>query len=269
MLISKKIPQVMVGGFPTVSVSRHELAERMAQDCLEARQSKDSWQPKVVLSSNGQGIALAGTDPAFMEIMHQADIVHADGMSVVFASRLTRHPLPERIATTDFFHDAAAAAIRHGLSFFILGSNEAQNQAAVQAITKLYPELKIAGRRHGYFTEADDAAVCAEIRASGADVLWVALGKPKQEFWSVRNRDRLQGVGWIKTCGGLYAFLAGDALRAPGWMQVLGLEWLHRGLKEPSRLGWRYLTTNPYALYRLLRFTEMSRVVKTKEVDCS
>jgi len=250
-----EFPVVRVGGFPTASITRAGLADVMVRDCLQARQQGEQWTPKVVLSSNGQGLALAGQDPAFSAAMKQADIIHADGMSVVFASRLTQHPLPERIATTDFFHDAAHAAEAHGLRFYILGAKEAQNRAAVEAIRRTYPKAEIVGRRDGYFGSDQDDAVCEQIRKSGADVLWVALGKPRQEFWAVRNREKLKGVGWIKTCGGLYAFLARDAPRAPVWMQKIGLEWLYRALKEPDRLGLRYLTTNPYALYRILRYT--------------
>ncbi|ODT72390.1 MAG: glycosyl transferase [Pelagibacterium sp. SCN 63-23] len=231
----------------------------MVRDCFAARGHTDSWVPKLVFSSNGQGIALAGQNQAFAEVMKQADIVHADGMPVVLASRVTRAPLPERIATTDFFHDAAEAASQHGLKFFILGAREEQNASVVEAIGRLYPRVEIVGRHHGYFGEDQDDAVCAQIRASGADVLWVALGKPRQEFWCVRNRKKLNGIGWVKTCGGLYAFLTGEAPRAPDWMQRLSLEWLYRTMDDPKRLIWRYLTTNPYSFYRLLRYTERAR----------
>lgn len=250
-----EFPIVRVGGFSTASITRAGLAAVMVRDCLQARQKGNLWTPRVVLSSNGQGIALAGQDPAFSAVMEQADIIHADGMPVVFGSRLTRYPLPERIATTDFFNDAAQVAEAHGLRFYILGAKDAQNRSAVEAIRRMYPKVQIVGRRDGYFGADQDDAVCEEIRNSGADVLWVALGKPRQEFWAVQNREKLKGVGWIKTCGGLYAFLAGDAPRAPVWMQKVGLEWLYRALQEPGRLGWRYLATNPYALYRILRYT--------------
>ena len=138
----------------------------------------------------------------------------------------------------------------------MLGATAAQNKAAVDAIRATYPGLQIVGSHDGYFSDEQDAAVCEDIRNSKADVVWVALGKPRQEHWSIRNRARLRGVGWIKTCGGLYSFLAGDAPRAPSWMQALGMEWLYRAVKEPKRLGWRYLTTNPYSLYRLIRHTK-------------
>jgi len=256
---AEDFPTVVVGGFPTVSVTRRRLAEIMVADCLSARLARDVTLPKLVFSSNGQGIALSGRDKAFAQVMAQADMVHADGMPVVLASRMTRAPLPERIATTDFFHDAAEAAGDNGLKFFILGATEVQNAAAVEAIARLYPKVQVVGRQHGYFKPEEDAAVCEAIRSSGADVLWVALGKPRQEAWCVRNRENLKGVGWIKTCGGLYAFLTGETPRAPQWMQSLSLEWLYRTMDDPKRLIWRYLTTNPYSFYRLVRYTERTR----------
>jgi exopolysaccharide biosynthesis WecB/TagA/CpsF family protein len=247
---------VEIGGLRTARLSRAELAQVMVRQCLAARGRPAAVAPTLVFSSNGQAVALAGRDQRFAACMAKADIVHADGASVVFASRLGDLPLPERVATTDFFHDAARAAVSAGLSFFFLGGSERQNAAAVAAVRRLYPALAIAGRQHGYFAAGENAAVCARIRASGADVLWVALGKPLQERWCVENRDRLAGIGWVKTCGGLYGFLAGDYPRAPGWMQATGFEWLFRAVREPRRLGWRYLAGNPYALYRLLRYTQ-------------
>lgn len=253
--VAPTFPRPLVGGFPTAALTRAQLAQVMVSDCLAARAARSTSRPRLVFSSNGQGIALAGQDTEFAQVMAAADIIHADGMPVVMASRLTRTPLPERIATTDFFHDAAQAAIASGLSFFMLGASEQQNAAAVAAIRRDYPALRIAGSHHGYFKDEDSGRICDLVNASGADVLWVALGKPRQERWCVANRERLD-VGWVKTCGGLYAFLAGDDPRAPEWMQRMGLEWVYRMLDDPARLGWRYLSTNPYAFYRLLRYTE-------------
>jgi N-acetylglucosaminyldiphosphoundecaprenol N-acetyl-beta-D-mannosaminyltransferase len=246
---------VTVGGFPTIRATRDELAALMVRDCIANRQEPAAL-PKLVFSSNGQGISLAGTDPTFADAMSRADVIHADGMSVVIASRLlTKRPLPERICTTDFFHNAASAAVKSGLSFFLLGGTESQNEAAYEAIRTQYPELRIAGRHHGFVDERADEQLCAKIVASRTDVLWVALGKPRQEFWSVRNRYRLPGVGWIKTCGGLFSYITNDVPRAPAWMQDRGLEWLYRTMQEPTRLTLRYLLTNPHSLYRMVRFS--------------
>lgn len=252
---------MMIGGLPTVGVSRSDLAQMMVFDCLSARSSSGKQLPKLVFSSNGQGVALANTDSEFRDVMLGANWIHADGQSVVAASRFTKLPLPERVATTDFFHDAAKAAEKAGLSFYFLGANERQNAAAVDQVRKLYPELQIAGRRNGFFRADEEAGICAEIVASGADILWVALGKPLQEQWCVRNKDILTGVGWIKTCGGLYEFLAGEAPRAPIWMQNAGFEWLYRAIRDPSRLAFRYLKTNPLSFYFLLRHTQRSPVM--------
>ncbi len=251
------LPKTVVGGFPTVRLSRAELAHVMVTDCMRSRNDR-LLQPKLVFSSNGQGLALADSRKGFAEIMGAADIIHADGQSVVIASKLTKYPLPERIATTDFFHDAADAAIISGLSFYILGGTESQNASAVSAINRRYPNLKIVGRRNGYFKADEAAAVCADIVASGADVLWVGLGKPYQEEWCVENRDLLRGVGWVKTCGGLYSFLNGTAPRAPSWMRDAGLEWLYRLGHDPRRLARRYAVTNFLAAKRLLMQTGSS-----------
>lgn len=223
----------------------------MVDDVLAGRDG-EARPARLVFSSNGQGISLAAASRPFAEAMACADLIHADGMSVVLASRLlTTSPLPERVATTDFFHDAARAAQRADISFYFLGGAEEENAGACATVARLYPGLKIAGRHHGYFGTAEDARICEAIVASRTDVLWVGLGRPKQEFWSLANRERLRGVGWIKTCGGLYGFLSGRSRRAPAWMQRAGLEWAFRGLQEPSRLGWRYLVTNPHALWRM------------------
>ena len=250
MGVNISINKVRVGGLDITRITRQQLARLMVQDC--AVRSAGAG-PKLVFSANGEAIARAGVDPRFKAAMEGADIIHADGMAAVFASRFGDRPkLPERVATTDFFHDAAAAAQAQGLSFYFLGGREEQNKAAVEAVRRSYPELRIAGRWHGFFAAHETTSICAGIRNSGADVLWVGLGRPLQETWSSDNRELLQGVGWVKTCGGLFSFLSGDAKRAPLWMQRAGLEWSHRLMREPRRLGPRYAKTNVQALYRML-----------------
>ncbi|MBM9463421.1 WecB/TagA/CpsF family glycosyltransferase [Aeromicrobium sp. YIM 150415] len=253
---------IRIGAFETIRITREQLADRMVDDCISAREAREKGKakiPKLVFSSNGQGIALAGQNGKFERLMGAADIVHADGMPVVLASRLTRHPIAERIATTDFFHDAARAAAGAGLRFFFLGGTEKQNAEAVARVREEYPTLSISGRQHGYFLPEEVDELRQRIVSSETDVVWVALGKPAQEEWCVKMRHELRGVGWLKTCGGLYSFLADEAPRAPRWMQAAGLEWLHRVVNDPRRLLWRYATTNPYAAYRILRHTDWSR----------
>jgi exopolysaccharide biosynthesis WecB/TagA/CpsF family protein len=242
--------RVVVGGLRTACVSRGQLGGLMVGDCLAARGGKRA--PKLVFASNGHSVALAAMDPEFRRQLSQADLIHADGGPIVFASKLlTNSPVPERSATTDFIYDAAGAAQEHGLKFYLLGSTEEINAKCTENLQKAYPGVKIVGRRNGYFSQDDEAQICDEINRSGADVVWVGLGVPLEYAFCLRNKARLQ-VGWIVTCGGCFNFAAGQYVRAPRWMQNAGLEWLHRLWREPKRLFWRYLITNPIAVTMLI-----------------
>jgi exopolysaccharide biosynthesis WecB/TagA/CpsF family protein len=238
---------VIVGGVRTACISRDGLVKLMVSDCIAARTQPRA--PKLIFDANGHGLSLAATDPAYQKHLATADLIHADGQVIVTASRLfTSSPIPERSATTDLIHDAAAAACQAGLRFFLLGATEEVNAMCADVLRKRYPALQIAGRRHGYFSAAEEAAVVAEINASRADVVWVGLGKPREQEFCVRNRDRISG-GWLITCGGCFNFITGQYSRAPVWMQKAGLEWLHRMVTNPRQLFWRYLKTNPHALF--------------------
>jgi N-acetylglucosaminyldiphosphoundecaprenol N-acetyl-beta-D-mannosaminyltransferase len=248
--------EVMVGGLRTACLSRPQLTKLMLGDCLAACGGKR--RPKLVFASNGHAIALAATDAQFRKYFEAANLIHADGQPVVIASKLlTRHPIPERSATTDFIHDAAQAAAETGLSFFLLGGTERVNAQCAMALELQYASLHIAGRSNGYFTPEEEGALCEAINASGADVLWVGLGVPLEYDFCVRNRHRLN-AGWIVTCGGCFNFVTGDYARAPDWMQRCSLEWLYRLLHDPRRLFWRYAITNPLALFALLTKTASS-----------
>jgi len=160
-------------------------------------------------------------------------------------------PLPERVATTDLFHDVAREAQKSGLRFYLLGASNEVIAKAVANVKNAYPELTIAGFRNGYFGPGDEELVIDEINAAGADILWVGMGAPRELVFSLRCRARLN-VGVIKTSGGLFDFLSGKNRRAPYWMQAAGLEWLYRLGLEPGRLFWRYATTNVHTAYLLL-----------------
>ena len=242
----------ILAGWPVVRLNREEFARLMVTDCLAARATPRNSVPKIVFDINGQGISLAETDCQYNRALKAADYIHVDGQALIFASKLfSLTPLRERLATTDYFHDAAAVCQGSGLRIYLLGASEKMNAIAVRNARNLYPELYISGNRHGYFSDEEESAICRNIVASSTDVLWVGLGKPKEQLFCIRNRSRLQGVGWIITCGGLFDFLGGRNKRAPQWMQNAGLEWLHRLLQDPRRFFWRYLTTNIHAAYLL------------------
>ena len=246
--------EVLVGGLKTACVSRQQLADIMVQDCL-ANRASETKRPKLVFASNGHGIAFAGMHDTYKQYFDQADIIHADGQIVVFASKLlTSAAIPERSTTTDFIHDALKTGAEHGLRFFLLGATEEVNAKCVEILRATYPDAQIVGRRHGYFSRDEEDEIIDDINLTCPDVVFVGLGVEAEYAFSVRNRDRLN-AGWVVTCGGCYNYVTGDYGRAPQWMQSAGLEWLFRLALEPRRLFWRYAVTNPVALFLLLTRT--------------
>ena len=125
-------------------------------------------------------------------------------------------PLPERVATTDLFHDTAIVAQQRGASIYLLGATKAVVDQAVRRTRELYPDLKIAGYGSGYLRrDGDEERIIADINQAQPDILWLGLGAPAEQSFAARNRDKLHGVGLIKTSGGLFDFLSGKNTRAP------------------------------------------------------
>ena len=241
------VPHLIVGGVRVAPLSRGEICSIVADECRNQRmRPASSPTTRLLFSANGQVLSLAARNAQFREALQQADLVHADGQSIVFGSRRIRgHGIPERSATTDLIHDLSRKALGEGLSFFLLGGDEDLNARCARTLERLYPGLNIAGRRNGYFDRNEEPEVCEAINMSGADIVWVGLGKPKEQLFCIRNRSALH-VAWAITCGGCFSFVTGDYRRAPHWMQSAGLEWLFRAMTSP-KLIWRYATTNPHA----------------------
>ena len=248
------VQTVTVGGMPMAVIDRVDSAGLMVHEALKRKGQGKS--PLYLTSANGQVLSMCSADPSVRDLFLSADLIHADGMPLVMASRLfCDTALPERVATTDLFHNVARLAQMRGATFYMLGASQEDLEVALQTTRRLYPDLEIAGSRNGYFSAADEDGVVARINAAAPDILWVAMGVPREQAFVLRNRERLTNVGLIKTSGGLFDFLSGRNSRAPAWMQNAGLEWLYRIKQEPRRLLWRYLTTNPHALYLLLSRT--------------
>ena len=244
--------RVRLGGLPVVVVDQAASAKVMVDEALRRH---GLWRyPAFLTSTNGEVTHACSVDQDIRSLFLQADAIHADGMPHVFVSRMKcKVALPERVATTDLFDAVNEEAERRGATVFMLGATEAVNEAAADTVLKRFPMLKLVGRRNGFFDSIEaEKLACEEIAALGPDILWVSMGVPREQAFVVRNRHRLTSVGVIKTSGGLFDFVSGTKPRAPAWMQHVGLEWLWRAGLEPKRLGWRYLKTNPSALYLLL-----------------
>lgn len=245
-----RFEHVFVGGVKAATASRAELTRRIIQDCLERRKSPGA-PPRLLFDANGHGISLAARDADYRKALQVADVVHADGGWIVLASGfLSGAKIAERSATTDMIHDLASAGIEHGIRHYLLGSTEEVNASCAERLERTYPGIVIAGRRHGYFRPEEEAAIIDSISAAAPDLLWIGLGKPREQLFAVRNRDRLRAA-WAITCGGCFNYITGHYRRAPRWMQDSHLEWLFRAVTTPKLL-WRYATTSPHAIWLTL-----------------
>lgn len=247
------LPSVLIGGLPITVVNRRNAASFMID---VARRRRDS-RPYYFTSANGEVVARVHADANIAKLFKEADQILADGQPLVMASRLLcRVQLPERVATTDLFHDVAELAEKKGVSFYLLGASETANHQAVAAVQTRYPGLRIVGHCHGYLAGEALEQKLDEINALAPDILWIGLGVPREQIFVHDFAARLANVGVIKTSGGLFDHLADKTKRAPMWIQRAGFEWFWRMLMEPRRLFWRYLTTNPYAIYAILRYSK-------------
>lgn len=190
-------------------------------------------------------------DDALRASVESCDIVNIDGMGVVWGARFIGHAVSERVAGVDLFHELLAMSAREGFSVFLLGATREVVSETARRVAVQYPGLRLAGFHHGYFWE-DEASVVEKVRASGAELLFVAITSPKKENFIARWRDRL-GVKFVMGVGGTFDVVAGKVKRAPYWMQRAGLEWLYRVIQEPGRMWKRYLVTNSKFAWYLLK----------------
>jgi N-acetylglucosaminyldiphosphoundecaprenol N-acetyl-beta-D-mannosaminyltransferase len=245
------IAPVFVAEIPVAPLSTQQWIDLMLSDHRAIKRGEERTQYHAAI--NGNCISAFARESRFRNALAKADAIAADGVPVMLAARLlAKRRIPDRAATTDLFHDLAQAASDAGLSMYFLGATEEENKIAVDRVRTLYPRLQIAGRHHGYFGKDDEPDIIATVNASKPDIVWLALGMPREDIFASRYRDHFPGVTWIKTCGGLFNFLSGSRSRAPQWMQNNGLEWLYRTALEPRRLFWRYLTTNIHAIWLMI-----------------
>lgn len=195
-------------------------------------------------------------DLYFRELCSSADLVVADGMPLIWASKLAGEPLPGRVAGSNLIFSLSAAAAREGFSIYLLGGNPGSADAAARRLSSLYPELRVAGTacpNPGF--EHDESAWSAlknALTRAQPDIVFVGLGSPKQEQFISRMRPQLPRAWWLGV-GISFSFVCGEVRRAPQWVQSLGFEWLHRLMQEPERLGRRYVCQGlPFAFLLLL-----------------
>ena len=205
----------------------------------------------VVSMTNAHCANVSCLNAAYHEALLASGLNLADGAGVRLAGKLKRTPIRQNVNGTDMFPRLCAMLQGTGKSIYLLGGRPGVAKGVAQWIGKRYPRTVIAGYRDGYFSAPEEAIVAAQIRASGATLLLVAMGVPQQELWIQRNLTDT-GVRVAMGVGGLFDFYSGRIPRAPAWMREVGIEWIYRLMQEPGRMWKRYLIGNWTFLLRFL-----------------
>lgn len=221
---------IQILGCRVDAVGRAEAVERIA--ALAAARS-----PAIVVTLGVEMVMEAQRNPRFRSLVNRTALSLCDTVGILLASRLRGGPLRERVTGIDLIGPLAERSARSGdLRLFLFGAAPGVAERAAAALARDYPGVRVAGTRNGYFAPEESTAIARAIDQSGANVVLVGLGSPKQEFWldeHLAATGASVGIG----VGGSFDVLAGSAVRAPRWLQRAGLEWLFRLVREPAR--WR------------------------------
>ncbi|NOX58564.1 MAG: WecB/TagA/CpsF family glycosyltransferase [Planctomycetes bacterium] len=215
----------------------------MEQVVARVHRAIDTRSPLHIGVISASKVANMRRNPDLREAVLQSDIILADGMSVVWAAKLLRRPLPERVAGIDLMTEMLRTGCDPGHRIYCFGATQEVLDAVVAHINKTYPGIIVAGGHCGYYDAKDEQQIANDIAQANADILFVAMSSPKKEQFLARYADRIQ-IPVTHGVGGSFDVLAGKVKRAPALWQKCGCEWLYRVLQEPGRMWKRYLVTN-------------------------
>ena len=219
--------QIEILGVSVDCVNQKEAMQLIAQFIA-------TGEPHQVVTANPEIIFNARKNEKLRNMIQNADLVTADGAGVVWASRQLGHPLEERVTGIDLVNCICEQAAKDGWSIYILGSAPGVAATAAVNIRSKFPGCNIVGTHHGYFKANEEKQIIAELEQLKPDVLFVALGAPKQEYWIADHVPQL-GIPVAMGIGGSMDVLSGNVKRAPKWMQKMNVEWLYRLLIQPTR----------------------------------
>lgn len=243
--------KIDICGLPVDVISTEEVVSRVV-----AHGESALGRPLIVSSCNVDMVVKSHRDPGFGGTLGRADILTADGMPIVWLGRRLGGAFPERVAGSELVPRVSARCAEKGLSIFLFGARPGVAQRAAEALLKSCPGLRVAGTLSppmGFDADPDAlAAAVATVREARPDVLFVAMGAPRQERF-MEAHSRALGAKVILGVGGSLDMLAGEVRRAPPFVQRMGAEWLYRLLQEPRRLSRRYLVDDVAFLPLALR----------------
>jgi N-acetylglucosaminyldiphosphoundecaprenol N-acetyl-beta-D-mannosaminyltransferase len=230
-------------GIPIANISMDQALDQIIE-------SSKGNQKIMVAFVNPDCLNIAYHHAKYAQTLRNAACVLPDGIGIHLGCRMLGLSLNTNVNGTDLFPRLCERLAEEGLSLYLLGGSHGIAAETARRMQDTYPELKIAGTRHGYFSADEEKDVVHAINQSSPDVLLVGMGVPRQELWLERHQAALTPSIRIGV-GGLFDFYSGRIPRAPLWVREIGLEWLWRLLQEPGRLWRRYVIGNPLFLYRV------------------
>lgn len=211
-------------------------------------------EQSTIIAINPEKVMAAQKDPLIKDLINSSTYQIADGVGILLASKIRGGAINSRVTGVDMMERLLGFASASGHPVYFYGAKEEVVKKAADNIKTAYPAIQIAGYTNGY--ETDEEGLVARINNSGAKMIFVALGSPKQELWIQRNMPRLQNVQLFQGVGGSFDVFSGTVKRAPLVFRKLGAEWLYRLLKSPARL--KRQTNLPIFLFKVLRSRKRS-----------
>ena len=242
---------VSILGVPFSKLTLHETT-------LHLTEHIQSGEPKLfhLITANPEITITSQSDELLRTILHEADLITPDGIGIVMASRRKGDPIAERVTGYELLLELLAQGNRLGWSFYFLGTDEVTSCKAVETITHLYPNVKIAGRHNGFLSKEEEPSIVAEIQRAQPDFLIVAMGAPYSDKWVYKHKQALSQVKVVFGVGGSLDVIAGKVKPAPPLWKKFNLEWLHRLLFAPVAKGqksrWRRQIVLPKFVFRAI-----------------
>ncbi len=201
---------------------------------------------------NVSKLVYAQKDENLRNIINSCPIINVDGAGVILGAKMLGIKIPHRVTGIDLMEELIKYSSENGYSVFFFGAKEDVNKAVVEHYLEKYPNLKVAGRRNGYYTEQEEKEMVEEMKNSKADILFVAMGSPKKEIFLNKYSKELN-IPFTMGVGGSFDVVTGLVKRAPLWVQNLNCEWLYRLIQEPRRMWKRYFVTNSLFLFMIIK----------------
>lgn len=258
--LGHSFPSVNLRGMEIHSVSLQQTVDHLIQCSLRG---VGGW----IVTPNLDILRRHAQSVSFRNLVATSSLNVADGMPLVWISRLMGQPLPERVNGTDLMVDVCEASAKVGKSVFFLGGNRGAAEKTIQAMTEAFPDLNVAGchcPEFGFENDVENIANIANMLSEAKpDIVFVGLGSPKQDVLINMLRLTFPSVWWLGV-GVSFSFIAGELARAPDWAQKCGLEWLYRMIAEPERLAKRYLLQGIPFFVSTLLVAVYSRIFSSK-----